>query len=190
MISNPQDTKTRRQVEARGAEPSHLVRFRQSLKGICHDSQGISEIQSSRDLSARCPTGFLPNRRPRGSWVDQSIQVRLPVPIHERITSDFLFCPSSPRNRGTLSGTCDCNAAPPRRPKQRAITEAHVSAPKSRKWLHEVDSSKALPRSSEFRAKAVGRTVHGHPNDLRYWPRVVPSRRAKTRRSTSALLLK
>ena len=43
----------------------------------------------------------------------------------------------------------------------RAIAEAHVSALMSRKWLHEVDSSKAVPRSSGFRAKAVGATLHG-----------------------------
>src|SRR6266404_6188369 len=42
--------------------------------------------------------------RPPGSWLGHSIQVRSPVPILERITSDFLFCPSSARNRVTLSG--------------------------------------------------------------------------------------
>src|SRR6266851_177646 len=45
--------KTRRRVEATGAEPIHLVRFRQSLKGIRRDSEGISEIQSGAQKKRR-----------------------------------------------------------------------------------------------------------------------------------------
>jgi hypothetical protein len=44
----------------------------------------------------------------------------------------------------------------------RAIAEADVSARVSRNWLHEVNSSKAPPRPSEFRAKAVNRMLYGH----------------------------
>ena len=38
-------------VEATRDEPIHLVRFRQSLDGIRHDSEGISEILLALELS-------------------------------------------------------------------------------------------------------------------------------------------